>query len=463
MRTKLRYLLLPFCLIVASSTITTISAQTYSSLRQMLQLPSVSAHDSLVNTNITHIVEPLLIDRADFDSLLSVNNRTYRTLPSVSYGTPAVFDTYHYLDTLSLEQQSDANTQFGNAYQWLNDIDFSQRLLSQTRQRYMIDNPEYVRYNLSQLPEPPKMYRAFVDPTTTRIVLEELKVDGKDLASSLSADIERKKWLHTFDASLQFSQAYISPNWYQGGNNNLNMIGQLVYNVKLNPKYYPNLLFETTVQYKLALNSAPDDSIHSINITEDVFQVNSTLGVKAAKRWYYSASLMFKTQLFNSFATNSHEMKSALLSPGELNVGLGMTYNYANKKKTFNFGASISPLTWNMKTCINSRMDETDYGIDLGRNVVHKFGSSAECTLSWKIAYNITYASRLFAFTDYDYVQGDWEHTIDFSINRFLSTRLYVHMRYDTRTDRADDGSRWHKFQLKEIFSFGFAYHFGVK
>ena len=35
-------------------------------------------------------------------------------------------------------------------------------------------------------------------------------------------------------------------------------------------------------------------------------------------------------------------------------------------------------------------------------------------------------------------------------------------MRYDTTTPRVDD-SRWHKFQLKEIFSFGFAYHFGVK
>ena len=31
------------------------------------------------------------------------------------------------------------------------------------------------------------------------------------------------------------------------------------------------------------------------------------------------------------------------MSPGELNVGVGMTYNYANPKKTFTLDASISP------------------------------------------------------------------------------------------------------------------------
>ena len=47
---------------------------------------------------------------------------------------------------------------------------------------------------------------------------------------------------------------------------------------------------------------------------------------------------------------------------------------------------------------------------------MNKFGSSAEINYMYKIAYNIVYNSRLFAFTDYERFQGDWEHTVDFNI-----------------------------------------------
>lgn len=185
------------------------------------------------------------------------------------------------------------------------------------------------------------------------------------------------------------------------------------------------------------------------------------LGYKASKRWYYSTNVSFKTQLLNNFKPNSHDLKSSFLSPGELNVGIGMTYNYVNPKKTIKFDASISPLSWNMKTCTSSRMDETAFGIKEGHTTVSEIGSSAEGKLSWDICDNINLRSRLFVFSDYSYIQSDWENTISFAINRFLSTQIYVHMRYDSSTPAVED-SDWHKFQLKEILSFGFSYKFST-
>ncbi len=421
-------------------------------------LPIISSKDSVATDSIVVDSPQLLIDRADFDSIISTPQREYACIAAANF-RPVVFDTYHYLDSLTLSRQED--NYFPEVYYWLTDMNESELLLRHIRQRHIVENPRDVKYNQAWMPEVPKSFRAYIDPVSTKIKFEELKVDKSKLGDNLEANIDKKKWIHTFDASLQFSQAYISPNWYQGGNNNLNMIGHVIYNVKLNQKFNPKYLFEATVQYKLGFNNAPDDSIHSVNITEDLFQANITMGLKAARRWFYSANVMFKTQLLNSYPTNSRDLKSAFLSPGELNVGLGMTYNYTNQKKTLTFGASISPLSWNMKTCTNSRLDETSFDILPGRNTKNKIGSSAECTLEWKLAYNIMYRSRLFAFTDYDYLYGDWEHTIDFNINKYLTTRLYVHMRYDTKTPRVED-SAWRKFQLKEIFSFGFAYHFGT-
>ena len=136
-----------------------------------------------------------------------------------------------------------------------------------------------------------------------------------------------------------------------------------------------------------------------------------------------------------------------------------MTYNYANEKKTFSFDASISPLSYNLKSCINSRMHETDFGIPAGKKTTSDIGSSGEGKLKWQIAHNISLSSRLFVFTDYQYIQGDLENTLSFAINRFLSTQINVNMRYDSSSPRIP-GSKWHKFQLKEILSFGFAYSF---
>ncbi len=251
----------------------------------------------------------------------------------------------------------------------------------------------------------------------------------------------------------------MSPNWYQGGNNNLNALANIYYNVKLNEAYHPNLLFDTTAQYKLGMNNAPDDSINAYNISEDVLQLNTTFGIRAVKRWYYSFTGQFKTQLLNSYTSNTRDLKSAFLSPGELTAGVGMTYAYENAPKTIKFDASIAPVSYHLMTCINHRIDPSLYGIDEGRTSVSKFGSTVELKLGWRLSYNIMFTSRLFAFTDYDSFYADWENTLAFEINKFLTTQIYAHLRYDTQTPRVED-TNWKKLQVKEIFSIGFAYKF---
>lgn len=405
------------------------------------------------------VEEEIVLDDWDSDVEEEVY---YRTMPAASYALPLVYDTYHFLDTLRLEKPDHGLLPDPErVYGWLDEIQFSSELLMQARQNITLFNPDIIRYNIANMPEPPKHYKAIVDPETATIVLTDMNAPTvtADQATGMTADIKRQIWITSFNAGLQFSQAYISPNWYQGGNNNLNMLVNLNYNIKLNERYYKNLLFETNMQYKLGLNSAPDDSLRAYSISEDLLQINSKFGLRAANRWYYSVQLAFKTQMFSSYVSNTHNLKSAFLSPGELNVGIGMTYNYENPNKTLTFGASISPLSWNMKTCINKDINETAFGIKEGHKTVSQYGSSAECNLTWKVAYNVTYKGRLFGFTDYNYFQGDWENTINFAVNRYLTTQIYVHMRYDTSAPHRED-TGWQKFQLKEILSFGLSYTF---
>lgn len=399
-----------------------------------------------------------MLDTANIepDTIITDYYRPIFPIPAGDYSKP-VFDGYQFLDTLTLERPEHSAIA-GDAYYWLDDLKQGRLLVARARQQYMSQNPQAVRYNVWMLPERPKEYAAIINPHTRRIEMQERAVgDRRNEVTSLAPEIDRKIWIQSLAVTAQFSQAYVSPNWYQGGNRSLIMLVNAAYNVKLNQHYYPNLLFETSAGYKLGTNTAPDDTIRSMNISEDLLQINSTFGYKAARRWYYSLNLQFKTQLFNSYPSNSDKLKSAFLSPGELNLGLGMTYNYQNDKKTFDFNATIAPLSWQLSTCISQRINEESYGIRPGRNARCEYGSNAEYKLSWKITYNIKYQSRLFLFSDYSRFQGDWEHTLSFNINRYLSTNIYAHMRYDTSSVR--DGG-WSKFQLKEILSFGFAYTF---
>lgn len=380
----------------------------------------------------------------------------FLALPRYSF-RPAVYEDFIYADSTTVETPLFSGEE---ALRWLEEEQAISKRAERMNRYLFFNHPEVVPYNINLLPEAPKRFHAVVDPQQHTIEIQENIPEGTPTATLAVAEVQKKHWIKTFESSLQFSQAYVSPNWYQGGNNNLNILGNIFYNVKLNPKYHPNILFETTAQYKLGLNSTPDDSIHSFNISDDLLQINTTLGIKAVKKWYYSFNAQFKTQLFNNYPTNSRQLRSAFLSPGELIAGIGMTYNTTDPKKRWTFDASISPLSYTLRTCTNHRINPTLYNIDEGRTTKHKFGSSAELKLGWKIYYNITLASRLFMFTDYESFQADWENTVSFDITRFLTTKIYVHARFDSKTPQVNPDSSWKKLQIKEILSIGVTYRF---
>ena len=380
-------------------------------------------------------------------------------LPSRLFG-PIVFTGYNLRDSASI-LNGIKNGNSDPAFNWIDRQKSLQRRIDDMIASVTYNNPDLIPYIETLLPEPPKVYQAEIDPSKAQIVIKELETAKVVTDAPKPVEVERRNWLYNFNGSVQFSQAYVSPNWYQGGNNNLNMIVNAAYNIKLNEAFHPKFLFDNTIRYKLAMNSAPDDTLRNYSISEDLFQINTNFGVKASKHWYYSVTGTFKTQLLNNYATNTNNLKAAFLSPGELNIGVGMTYAYTNPKKTFDAKASIAPLSYNLKICTNDKIDPTLFGIKEGHHTDNQYGSSFEGTINWQLTYNIKYATRLFAFSDYNYFQSDWEHTLSFDINRFLSTQLYLHLRYDSQTPRLED-SRWHTWQVKEILSFGFSYKFAT-
>ena len=344
---------------------------------------------------------------------------------------------------------------------WLNNALRGHRRMDDNRYRLMIDNPDIVRFNERRLPKPPKEIVVETDPSATELEVDIEKIDGGKFKPIDRREIKNHNWLHTFVGSLHGTQAYISSNWYQGGENNLNLLADVQWDCNYNQKLHPKWLFNNTLHYRLGIATAKGDSLRNYSINEDNFQFNSQLGYKAVKNWYYSATLLFKTQLLNNYVTNSRTLAAAFLSSGELNLGLGMTYDYKDKDGYKLFNLSIAPLSYNMKICRDIvKFDPTKFGIEAGHHTKHNFGSNIEAKFEWKITPSITWKTRFYAFTDYKYVQGDWENTLSFAVNSFLNTQIFTHLRFDKSRPWNED---WKYWQFKEILSFGLTYKFATK
>lgn len=341
---------------------------------------------------------------------------------------------------------------------WLDAAIAAQTYGDYLRQNHAVNHPTDVRLNLYTLPEPPKVYVLTADPETATYVFTEVPTLSVEPIEVAAREIRKQHWLNKFSSNIQFSQAFISPNWYQGGNSSLNMIADFTYQSNLNTKFHPKLLFENFFQWRTALQTVDEDQTgRGYSLTENRFQINSKFGYKAAHSWYYTITALLKTPIFNGYKKGEEVRTASFMSPGEFNIGAGMTYNFENEKKSFKLGLTLSPISYNLKTCIDTHIDERSFGIEQGKRTFSTYGSSAEITWTWKMSHNISYTSRIFAFTNYKYFQGDWQNQFDFSINRFLSAKLNVDLRYDTSVEPAPD-AKWKKFQLREILSLGFTY-----
>ena len=272
------------------------------------------------------------------------------------------------------------------------------------------------------------------------------------------ADIRRailqqySPWYKEARTLVQFTQNYISPNWYKGGNSSLALLAILKGEIKYKRD---NFVWENTGEWRMGLSTTgKTDTVHKVNVTDDLFKLYSKVGYQVYSKLYMSGAVDFQTTLLPSWKTNSRQLKSGLMTPIRFNVGIGVDYKPIDWV-TVNF----SPATYKLvHAAINDpeRVTVTDFGIDADRKTLSEFGSSLRVEMKYKPLREIELYSLLYLYTNYRQVEFDWQIEVDFIINRFLSTHLTLHPRFDSTVKSTEP----QHLQFKELLSIGFNHRF---
>ena len=95
-------------------------------------------------------------------------------------------------------------------------------------------------------------------------------------------------WTSGGSGYLQFSQNFISENWYKGGESTKSLLSGFSWQIKYDDKQKTQ--FETKLEWKLGFITAPSDTVHTYKANNDLLRLTSKLGYKAIQNWYYTLS-----------------------------------------------------------------------------------------------------------------------------------------------------------------------------
>ena len=321
-----------------------------------------------------------------------------------------------------------------------------------------LNRPDLVSATETELMETGAIREDVYQPIENQVELAEtVELPVIDLPEDLpdSVVVQKPKfWAYKGDGFLQFMQNYVSNNWYKGGESNYSMVGSLTLEANYDNKN--KWKWDNKLEAKLGFLRSRTDSLHKFKANEDLIRLTSKLGLEAAKNWYYTLQLLAYTQFTKGLKANDPEVYSDFFSPLNLNIGLGMDYKVNKLNERLTGTINISPLAVNYRYV--DRLDlGPSFGLEAGKHSLFDLGSQLTADLAWKMNENITWKTRLYAFTSYKRAEIEWENTFELRVSKYITANLFLFPRFDDASIWDDELGYW---EFKEYSSIGFSYKF---
>lgn len=322
------------------------------------------------------------------------------------------------------------------------------KLRAEIREEINRNHPEWYTTTYENLPDLRTFSQRYMQYKPIGSIPIDFTVAYHEKEKLRIKNIKKLYWRKKLTALFQFSENYISSNWYQGGNSNLALLsviaGQITYD---NQK---DIQWENNMEWRAGFNSVEGDTLRNVTTNDDLLRYTTKFGVKAFGNWYYSISGETSTQLFDNYkAVNSNVLKARFLTPLRVNLGIGMDYKYKKLLSLMVAPVSFKYIYVNDTVNVNPNL----FGVEKGENHLREIGSSFNAQLTYSPMLNWQMTSRLTFFTNYKKVETDWEIVNNFTFNRFISARLLLNPRYDnTVIEKKGEKAR---IQFKQLLSIG--------
>lgn len=248
-------------------------------------------------------------------------------------------------------------------------------------------------------------------------------------------------WNQQLRAQLSFNQLSLT-NWASGGESSIAAKSMLNYKADYSLNGL-SFTFENKFAYGLVGYAGK-----RIEKTDDRLDLSISLSHKASDHWSYTSMLTFKSQFANGYKyPDDSTLISAFMAPGYLNASLGLKY-----KPRSNLDVFISPASGKLTFVNNQELaDKGAFGVTKavvdssgavlqpGKNLLGEFGINLLANYSLDIGESVELTTTLILYNNYLddnksnrwNIDVDWETTINFSINKYLETVLFMHLKYD--------------------------------
>lgn len=330
------------------------------------------------------------------------------------------------------------------------------------RKYYYQNNPRSIKLNELSFNQSPVINQTIVekkDPYKELISADHSISMAKPEVDRY--DIRKVYWLKNGEHNLKMSHNSMSDNWNGTG-------GEESYYVQNYHKFEiqykrGRIDLKNTIEWKLNFQRTPADTVHTVSIQEDFLRTYSVLGLQAFSKWSYTTTLEMKTPLFNSFPKNSDSKKTAILSPLNINAGVGMSYNLnkqfsANKYRKVNLSLDLKPISINYTLVRSDEVDETKFGLEKDERFKIDYGSTINMNSDLYFNRYTRLVSRFKYFSNFKKVIVEYENTLSFELNRYLSTSVNLNVRFDDGIGFLNRDPKWAYFQYNETLAFGLSY-----
>jgi hypothetical protein len=283
--------------------------------------------------------------------------------------------------------------------------------------------------------------------------IKQLKAEASKTIKKDEHDTTGKVWKKGGMFSLNIAQGSLS-NWQGGGDKfSFSAVG----------------FFNTFVFYQRGKNSWDNTLdvgygyLRSTSLgsrkSDDRLNLTSKYGHLISEKWKIGGLFDLRTQFSKGYnyskdasGRDVRELTSNFFAPGYILLSLGFDY-----KPSSSFSLFISPITERyIIVADDSLAAKGAYGVSAGEHKRNELGAFLSAVFNKEIGTNVTYKSKLDAFSNYKNKPGNvdifWNNILAMKVSRNLSTNIIVDLLYDDNAIA--------RLQLRELLAIGITVKF---